>query len=137
MQRSTFLLLAALIHTAFGATMVLAAGQAAQGFGIGASPETLMMLRSVGLPLIAMGALCFLVRNDPDSATLRSVLILNIAYHGLSLFNDAHSVLEGTVDLGNAMIGVAAHVFIGLGAVWYAVAIHVPEVSTRAAPTSA
>jgi hypothetical protein len=119
MKRSIFLLITSIISLLFGGMMLLVPDKAAEGFGIISTPETLMLLRGMGEPILAMGVLNFLVRNDSDSNALKSIFILNVLYHALGLANDFYSVSQEIITLTNVMPGIVVHLFIGIGSIFY------------------
>lgn len=97
MARSTFLTLASLTAFLIG----LIAGLMPEFLLIHlkfaqVNPEGIVMARTVGAVLISLGVLFFLVRNQPDSATLRSILIGGIILQIIILPIDPIAYLNGT-----------------------------------------
>ena len=115
MQRSTFLLICSGITVLFGGSMLFAPSIAADGYALAPTPELIMMFRAVGAAVLAIGVVNFLVRNEPDSTALRSVLVLNALYHTLAIINVGVSIAAGAVLIGAAVPGLSAHLFIGAG----------------------
>ncbi len=119
MKRSTFLIISAILGLLFGGMMLLIPDKAAEGFGIISTPETLMFFRAMGEAILAMGVLGFLVRNDNDSKTLKSIFIFFVIYHALGLTNDFYSVSLGIITLTKVLPGIVTHLFIGIGSIFY------------------
>ena len=119
MKRSTFLVICAITGLLFGGMFLLIPGKSAEGFGITSTPENLMLLRAMGEAILAMGVLGFLVRNDSDSKTLKSIFIFFVIYHGLGLTNDLYSVSQEIITLTKVMPGIVTHLFIGIGSIFY------------------
>lgn len=136
MSRSTFFLLAGLISFLFGGAMILATGPASHAFGVEATEHHRMFFRAVGEAIVAMGLLNVLVHRDEDSATLRSVLMMNVAYHTLGLAHDAFTVAQQTLAWTDILGGVGAHVFIGLGSAYFAAKVVSTHRSVEVASTN-
>jgi hypothetical protein len=79
MTRKTFLTIASTIPILLGTFVVLAPGALlAQVKGAVPSEAAEVMARTVGVLLLAFGALNFLVRGHDDSPTLRCVLVADL-----------------------------------------------------------
>ena len=86
--------------------MSLATSTAAEGFGMEASPQYHALMRSFGLMLFSTAVLAFLVRNDPDSKTMRSVVIFNVLGNGLGVLAGIYSIMQGTFEFAKVAPGL-------------------------------
>ncbi len=77
MSRRTFLTLVACVAFAVSAMAILAPGTMLAGKGALPSAAAETMMREVGVLIATSGILGMSVRSQPDSATLRAVLIAN------------------------------------------------------------
>lgn len=75
-----------------------------------------VMARTVGVLLISVGILDFLVRNDEDSPTLRSVLIANLALQIGIMPIDPSAYLSGVYKTyGSFGPNTALHILLATG----------------------
>lgn len=80
MTRAAFLSLAAMIAMSIGGLALLFPDTLIETVkGASMNGTALVMVRTVGVMLVAVGYLAFMVRNHADSPTLRSVLAANLA----------------------------------------------------------
>ena len=119
MKRSTFFLITAILAFLFGGLMLLAAPNAADGFGLSPSPEVYFLLRFLGGMLVSMGIVNLVVRSHEDSATLKAVLLMNIAVHVLGMLNDIMGAAGGVLPFGKVVPGFITHFFVGIGSAFY------------------
>ena len=120
MKRSLFLLITAILALLFGGLMFFAPSLAAQAFGIPDSVGVDALFRILGATLLSLAVLNFLVRNHPSSPTLTAVLWTDVATHGIGLVADLWSVGAGAFTFTAALPGLVVHVFVGVGALIYA-----------------
>ncbi len=106
MKRSIFFTIIAVLSGFFGLFMSLATSTAAEGFGMEASPQYISLMRSFGLMLFSTAVLAFLVRNDSDSKTMKSVLIFNVLGNGLGVLAGVYSVMQGTFEFAKIAPGL-------------------------------
>ena len=79
-----------------------------------------VMARTVGVLLVAFGILNFLVRNDADSPTLRSVFIANIFLQIFIIPIDPIAYLNGTYKtLGSFIPNTTIHILLVCGFAFY------------------
>lgn len=119
MKRSIFFLLASILGLLFGGMMLLVPEKAAEGFGLVASSESALLIRSMGGMITAAAVLNFLVRHHPDSTTLAAVLIFNIVFHAFGLLADLIGLSQGIIMLNKIIGGQVAHLFVGIGSLIY------------------
>ena len=119
MKRSTFFLITAIFAFVFAAMMLLVPASAAEGFGMVSTPETSLLFRSLGGMLLSASILNFLVRNHPDSDTLKAVLIFNVALNLLGMLSDVPGIIEGILPFGKVIPGHIVHLFIIIGSFIY------------------
>jgi len=119
MKRSTFFLITSIFAFIFAAMMLLVPASAAQGFGMVSTPETNLLFRSLGAMLLSVAILNFMVRNHPDSNTLKAILIFNIALNLLGMLSDVPGIIEGILPFGKAIPGHIIHLFIIIGSFIY------------------
>lgn len=119
MKRSTFLLVTAILAALIGFMSLFFPSQMAEGFGVTATPMILLLSRELGVFNLCTGGLNFLVRHHGDSKTLKAVLLYNLVYHAIMLVVNAYSLYQGAFTIGQAVLPVVFHVFIGIGSYWY------------------
>ena len=119
MNRSTFLLITALIALLFGGMMLLMPEKASETFGMAFNPEIGIVFRWLGVMIVCSGILNFIVRKDSDNSTLKTVLIFTAAFHGLSLLIDLLGIGQGVLKIENMAPGLIAHSLVAIGSVFY------------------
>jgi hypothetical protein len=119
MNRSTFLLITALIALLFGGMMLLMPEKASETFGMAFNPEIGIVFRWLGVMIVCSGVLNFIVRKDSDNSTLKTVLIFTAAFHGLSLLIDLLGIGQGVLKIENMAPGLIAHSLVAIGSVFY------------------
>jgi len=127
MKRSTFFLIAAILGALFGVLMFFLPTKAAEGFGVGAVPETITMFRALGAFILALGLMNFLVRNHEDTVTLKAVLLTNIVSHALDMVAGLWGVADGVLTITKITPGILTHLFIGIGSFIYLMRIKTPN----------
>lgn len=119
MKRSVFFIIIAIVGILFGGMLLYAPGMSAENFGWTPTPEISLLFRSMGGMILSLGILNYLVRNEPDSYTLKAVLIFNLMAHLIGLIVDINGVREGVLMFNNVAIGFAVHILISLGCIYY------------------
>ena len=115
MKRSIFFIITAVMAIMFGSMMLLAPTFAAENFGLASTAETSLLFRSLGGVVLPLGILNFLVRNEPNSNTLKAILIVNILSHAITMCNDLYGASNGVLLFSKIGGGIVAHLFIGIG----------------------
>ncbi len=118
MNRRMFFLVAAVLAFFFGLSMILAPAQVTRSFSMIGSTEVSALFRAMGALILSTGVLNFLVRQHPDSLTLRSVLLFNIVSHILNIIVDCWGVIDGAMPVSAILGAQFVHLFICIGA-WY------------------
>ncbi len=121
MPRNIFLTITAFIACSIGSFALLAPGVLIE-FAKHAEPSASadVMARTVGILLITIGCLNFLVRNDPDSPTMRSILIANIILQLGIMPIDPHAYWIGVFAEKSAFIpNTILHIVMLLGFIFY------------------
>jgi len=119
MKRSTFLLVTAILAAPIGFMSLFFPSQMAEGFGVTATPMILLLSRELGVFNLCTGGLNFLVRHHPDSGTLKAVLLYNLVYHAIMLLVNGYSLAQGAFTVGQAVLPVVFHLFIGIGSYYF------------------
>lgn len=119
MKRSIFLLIAAIIAILIGGISLLFPVKMTEGFGGTSTPLLIFLVRELGAFSLCAGVLNFLVRNDPDSKTLKAIFIFNILYHMLMLPINFFGISQGALSFGQAIPPLIIHLFVGIGSFIY------------------
>ena len=119
MKRSLFLIITAIISALFGGMMFFLPGMVTEGFGSSPTPFSSFLMREMGLIILCSGVLNFLVRNDSDSMALKAIFIFNIAYHVIMIPIVFIGVSQGVFTIDKSFGGLAAHLFVGIGSLFY------------------
>lgn len=119
MARRMFFSIAAILGALFGLMMFFAPSVAAGGFGFSDTPETEALFRAFGALIFSSGAMNFLVRNQPWSATLGAVLWTDVITHATSMIADGWALASGTLALQGAIPGQVTHVIVLVGALYF------------------
>lgn len=84
------------------------------------SGEAEAMARTVGTLLLSVGVLNFLVRHDPDSKTMKSVLTANLVLQLLILPVDPLAYLSGVYPIVDSFLpNTVLHIVLASGFVYY------------------
>lgn len=119
MNRSVFLLVAAIFSFLIGGMSVLFPDKMAEGFGITSSPLISFLSRELGVFNLGLGVLNVLVRQEPDSKTLKAIFIFNLIYHVLMIPVNLVALTSGTFTLGQAAPALLFHLVFGAGFIFY------------------
>ena len=119
MKRSIFLIITSIISALFGGMMFFLPEMVTEGFGSAPTAFSTFLMREMGLIILCSGVLNFLVRNDSDSVALKAILIFNIAYHITMIPIVFMGVSQGVFTIDKSIGGLAAHLFIGIGSLFY------------------
>lgn len=99
--------------------MVFVPLKAVEGFGMVPTFEAGLIFRTLGVTILSTGILNFLVRDHPDSPSLKAILIFNVILHGLGMAVDLLGVIQGIIDFPKIIPGLLAHLFIGIGSILF------------------
>ncbi len=126
MRRSLFLIITSVISALFGGMMFFLPEVITAGFGATTTHFSNFLMREMGLIILCVGILNFLVRNAEDSMALKAIFILNMAYHITMIPMVLMAVSQGIFTMEKSMGGLAAHLFIGIGSIFYSAKIRPP-----------
>ena len=123
MTRKTFLTIAATIPILIGAFALLAPSVLLEtAKGAAPSDAAEVMARTVGVLLLAIGALTFAVRGHESSPTLRAILIADLAIQLALLPIDPIAYASGVFHgLGSFVPNTIVHLALAYGLVHYLV----------------
>lgn len=119
MKRSIFLIITSIISALFGGMMFFLPDMVTEGFGSAPTSFSIFLMREMGLIILCSSVLNFLVRNDSDSMALKAIFIFNIAYHITMIPIVFIGVSEGVFTIDKSIGGLTAHLFIGIGSLFY------------------
>ncbi len=121
MSRELFLTLASCVALAVGAFAVAFPRLLLAGKGVAPGAAVTVWMREVGVLLVATGVTVFLVRAEPDSATLRAVLAGNcVAQLGLLGIEPAAYARGVITKLSGIVPNTVLHVVLAAGFAYYA-----------------
>ena len=117
MKRSVFMVIAGVMAIFFGLTMVFNPGQMLDMVAIDTNLSTRVVLQWMGCPLIAIGIMNILARNDGGSLGLRAIMIGNILLHFLGAGIDVFDFANGYLKVSGLAMGAVVHgvLIIGFG----------------------
>ncbi|MCP3140523.1 hypothetical protein [Pyxidicoccus xibeiensis] len=121
MTRKTFLLITSGIAFAVGTVALLLPGTLLAGKGVTPEPAPAIWVREVGVLLLALSAMAFMVRNHPDSPTMRTLLFGNALVH-IGLFPIEIAAWQAGVitRLGGIAPNSVLHVILAAGFLFFA-----------------
>jgi F0F1-type ATP synthase assembly protein I len=126
MKRSIFFIITSIISALFGGMMFFLPDMVTEGFGSTPTTFSSFLMRETGLIMLGLGVLNFLVRNDSDSMALKAIFIFNIVYHVTMIPIVFIGVSQGVFTIDKSIGGLVAHLFIGIGSVFYLMKIKTP-----------
>ena len=123
MKRTTFLGVTSLIVLLIGGFALMSPGVLISDVKHAAPSETAnVMARTVGVLLIFVGVLNFLVKDHPDSPTMRSILIANLLLQIGILPIDPSAYATGVYrTVGSFAPNTVLHLLLASGFVYYLV----------------
>lgn len=119
MRRSIFLIITAVIALIFGGMMFFLPEVVIEGFESAPDPFSKFVIREVGLIILCSSVLNYLVRNNGDSMALKAIFIFNMLYHVTMIPIVLIGVSQGVFTFDKSIGGLAAHLFIGIGSLFY------------------
>ena len=120
MERSTFLIIAAIIPLLFGLVMMFVPNQMLSN-SLTSAPnlQTRSVTQWVGFGTFTVGLMTLLSRNDPGSIALKAILIGNIVFHSLGVCFDIYHYSIGVMNLSGLIAGLIPHSLLIIGCVYY------------------
>jgi hypothetical protein len=121
MSRKTFLIITSFAALAIGLFALTSPGVLIESVKYAAPSETAnVMARTVGILLVTVGVLDFLVRNDGDSPTMRSILVANLILQlGIMPIDPSAYACGVFKTLGSFVPNTILHVFLAGGFAYY------------------
>ena len=118
MKRSVFMVIAGILAIIFGCTMLFNPGQMLTMVAIETNLSTKVVLQWMGCPLISVGIMNILARNDAGSPGLRAIMLGNIILHGLGWGIDVYGYMQGYLLMSGLVMGSVVHGLLIAG-FWY------------------
>lgn len=119
MKRSVFLIIAGILPILFGLTMIFNGNQMLGIVSIETNLSTRVVLQWMGCPLMALGVMNLLARNDAGSPALRALMIGNILVHVFGAAVDAYDFAKGYINAQGIGMGSVVHGILILGFGYY------------------
>ena len=119
MKRSIFFIIIAVLNGFFGLYMMLGTSTCATQFGIDATPQALSLLRNLGTILFSLAVLDFMARNEPDSKSMRAILVFNLLGHGLGIVFMCIDLMNGVIEFAKVAPGMAVPAIGTIGSLIY------------------
>jgi hypothetical protein len=119
MKRHHFLLLAGILASLFGLSMVFAPAQLLANMTTDASAGAALVLRWMGCVLVSVGVINILARDDAGSPALMGVMVGNVLVHALGLIVDLVDYATGFIRLSGIVMGSVVHVGLLVGFLYY------------------
>ena len=119
MKQSHFLLASAIVGTIFGIMTLFFPDKAAETFGLTANGENAIVFGWLGAITLCSSVLFFMVRNDNNSNTLKSVLIFIGAFNALTLLVDIVGISQGILTIDKMIPGIILHSLMTIGSIFY------------------
>ena len=119
MKRSIFFIVSAITCFLFGVGSLLAPFEVTEQFGIVLTPETSLIVRSLGGMIFSMGVLYLLIRNQPDSALMKLVLLYSAVAHIIGLAVTIYGMASQIMLTEKLIPNLAVHLFMGVGSIFY------------------
>ena len=121
MTRKSFLSLVSLVALAVGVLALAFPHALLESKGVAADAATQIWVRQTGLLILSTGFTTYLVRADPDSSTLRSLLLSNALLQLGILPIELSAYLAGTIPrLDGVLPNSIFHGFAGVGFAFFA-----------------
>jgi len=121
MKRHHFLLLAGILASLFGLSMLFAPAQmlANMTTGTGGAGAAVHVLRWMACMLMSIGVINILARDDAGSPALVAIMVGNVLVHTLGLIVDLVDYSTGFLRLSGIVMGGVVHVFLLVGFLYY------------------
>jgi len=119
MKQTHFLLVTAIVGTIFGVMTLFFPDKAAETFGLTANGENSIVFGWLGAITLCSAVLFFMVRNDDNSNTLKSVLIFIGAFNALTLIVDIVGISQGVLTINKMIPGIILHSLMTIGSIFF------------------
>jgi hypothetical protein len=119
MSRKVFFIIAGILPILFGLTMIFNGKQMLDMVAIETNASTAVVLQWMGCPLISVGIMNLLARNDEGSIALRALMIGNILIHVLGMGIDVYDYASGFIKMSGVVMGAIVHIGLGGGFAFY------------------
>jgi hypothetical protein len=120
MNRTTFLIIAAIITALFGIGLLLAPGQLAATYGTTFNPGGTAIARIGGSSLIALAWIIWGARNGPGAEAMQAVLVAGVVANVLNILISGQATMNGVIGNGIGWATVALHILLTLGFGYFA-----------------
>lgn len=119
MKQRQFLIVTAIVGTIFGVMTLFFPDKAAETFGLTANSENSIVFGWLGAITLCSAVLFFMVRNDENSNTLKSVLIFIGAFNALTLIVDIVGISQGVLTINKMIPGIILHSLMTIGSIYF------------------
>jgi len=120
MNRTTFLIIAAVITGLFGIGLLLAPAQMAATYGATLNPAGILIARIGGSALVALAWILWGARNGPGAEAMQAVLVAGIAANVLDLLISGYATMNGIIGYGIGWATVVLHLLLAVGFAYFA-----------------
>ena len=126
MSRKTFLIIAGILPIFFGLNMMFNPKIMLDMVAIETNLSATMILQWMSCPLITIGVMSLLARNDAGSVALKAILIGNILVHALGMGVDVYQFAIGWIKVSGVVFGAVLHIGLAAGFAFYLVRLPKP-----------
>ena len=120
MNRSMFLIIAAVITALFGIALLLAPGQLAATYGTTFNPGGTVIARIGGSTLLAFTWVLWGARNGPGAEAMKALLVAGMVGNILNILISGQATMNGVIGYGIGCATVALHILLGAGFGYFA-----------------
>jgi len=120
MNRTTFLIIAAVITGLFGIGLLLAPAQMAATYGATLNAAGLLVARIGGSALIALAWVVWGARNGPGAEAMQAVLVAGLIANVFDLLISGYATMNGIIGYGIGWATVVLHLLLGAGFGYFA-----------------
>lgn len=116
MKISILLIVNTIVALIFGIAFVLVPGTVASIYGVTASPAVNLVGQFFGSALIAIGLVCWFIRNVTDAAALKAIVLAQLIANIIGLIVSILGTVSGTLNA----VGWSSVVIYLVLALWFA-----------------
>ena len=120
MNRTTFLIVAAVIAALFGIGLLLAPAQMAATYGTTLTAGGTVMARIAGSSLLALAWITWGARNGPGAEAMQAVLVAGVLTNLLDLLISGYATMNGVIGYGIGWATVVLHILLTVGFGYFA-----------------
>ena len=120
MNRTTFLIIAAIIPALFGIALLLAPAQMAATYGTTLNASGIHVARIAGSSLIVIGWITWGARNGSGAEAMRAVLVSGAVANVLDLLISGYATMNGVIGSGIGWATVVLHILLAAGFGYFA-----------------